>query len=72
MKNYIEKLSVVEEAILRMMVGEMTDNEIAFALDINEETLKSHIKNIFEKLNVSNRTAATTLAIKSGLGRIDV
>jgi DNA-binding NarL/FixJ family response regulator len=72
MKNDLEKLSAIEQAILRMIVGEMTDNEIAFALDISENTVKTHIKNIFGKLNVSDRIAATTHSIKYGLVRVDV
>ena len=67
-----EELTPSEQTVLRMVVGAMTNKEIAFALDISENTVKTHVKNIFEKLGVSDRTAATTLAIKRGLVRIDV
>jgi DNA-binding NarL/FixJ family response regulator len=72
MKNKLEKLSVIEEAILRMMVGEMTDNEIAFALDITENTVEKHFKNIFGKLKAGDKNAAKAIAIKSGFVRIDI
>jgi DNA-binding NarL/FixJ family response regulator len=67
-----EELTPSEQTVLRMIVGAMTNKEIAFALDISENTVKTHVKNIFGKLNVSDRTAAATLAIKRGLVRIDV
>jgi two-component system, NarL family, response regulator len=64
--------SEVAEAILQMIVGGMTNKEIAFALDISENTVKTHNKNLYEKLNVSDRTSAATIAIKRGLVRIDL
>jgi DNA-binding NarL/FixJ family response regulator len=67
-----EELTPSEDTVLRMVVGAMTNKEIAFALDVSENTVKTHVKNIFGKLNVSDRTAATTIAIKRGLVRIDV
>jgi DNA-binding NarL/FixJ family response regulator len=67
-----EELTPSEQTVLRMLVGAMTNKEIAFALDVSENTVKTHVKNIFGKLNVSDRTAAATIAIKRGLVRIDV
>lgn len=55
-----------------MIVGGMSNKEIAFALDITENTVKTHVKNIFEKIGVSDRTSASTLAVKRGLVRIDL
>ncbi len=55
-----------------MVVGAMSNKEIAFALDVSENTVKTHVKNIFGKLDVSDRTAATTTAIRRGLVRMDV
>jgi DNA-binding NarL/FixJ family response regulator len=65
-----EELTKTESRILQMLVGGMSNKEIAFALDISENTVKTHVKNIFEKLGVSDRTSAATLAIKRGLVRI--
>jgi DNA-binding NarL/FixJ family response regulator len=67
-----EELTNTEKIVLRMIVGAMSNKEIAFALDVSENTVKTHVKNIFGKLEVSDRTAATTVAIKRGLVRIDV
>jgi two-component system NarL family response regulator len=67
-----EELTPAEASVLDMIVGGMSNKEIAFALDISENTVKSHVQNIFGKLGVSDRTSATTLAIKRGLVRIDI
>ena len=55
-----------------MIVGGMSNKEIAFALDISENTVKTHVKNIFDKIGVSDRTSAATLAIRRGLVRVDI
>ncbi len=67
-----EELTPAESNVLRMIVGGMSNKEIAFALDVSENTVKTHNKNIFEKLGISDRTSAATLAIKRGLVRVDL
>jgi two-component system NarL family response regulator len=67
-----EELTKTETRVLQMVVGGMSNKEISFALDVSENTTKTHVKNIFDKLGVSDRTTATTTAIKRGLVRIDV
>jgi DNA-binding NarL/FixJ family response regulator len=67
-----EDLTPAEANVLRMIVGGMSNKEIAFALDISENTVKTHVKNIFDKIGVSDRTSAATTAIKRGLVRVDL
>jgi len=67
-----EELTSAEETVLRMIVGGMSNKEIGFALDISENTVKTHVQNIFGKIGVSDRTSAATTAIKRGLVRIDL
>ncbi len=67
-----EALTPAETKVLGMLVGGMSNKEIAFALDISENTVKTHVKNIFDKLGVSDRTTATTTAIRRGLVRVDL
>ncbi|HCA57459.1 MAG TPA: DNA-binding response regulator, partial [Blastocatellia bacterium] len=67
-----EELTRTEANVLRMIVGGMSNKEIAFALDVSENTIKSHIQNIFGKLGVSDRTSAATTAIKRGMVRVDL
>lgn len=67
-----EELTPTEANVLRMIVGGMSNKEIAFALDVSENTIKTHVQNIFAKIGVSDRTSAATLAIKRGLVRVDL
>ncbi len=67
-----EDLTKTESNVLRMIVGGMSNKEIAFALEITENTVKSHVQNIFGKIGVSDRTSAATTAIKRGLVRVDL
>ena len=67
-----EDLTPTESTVLRMIVGGMSNKEIAFALDVSENTVKTHVQNIFGKIGVSDRTSAATTAIKRGLVRLDL
>lgn len=67
-----EELTTTEANVLRMIVGGMSNKEIAFALDISENTVKTHVANIFGKIGVSDRTSAATTAIRRGLVRVDI
>ncbi|HNQ15128.1 MAG TPA: response regulator transcription factor [Pyrinomonadaceae bacterium] len=66
-----EEMTRTESRVLQMIVGGMSNKEIAFALDITANTVKTHVKNIFDKLGVSDRTSAATTAIRRGLVRVD-
>ena len=67
-----EELTDAETNVLRMVVGGMSNKEIAFALDNSENTIKTHVQNIFGKIGVSDRTSAATTAVKRGLVRVDL
>jgi DNA-binding NarL/FixJ family response regulator len=51
-----------EVEVLRLVAGGRTNREIAAALYISEKTVARHISNIFTKLEVSSRSAATAFA----------
>jgi DNA-binding NarL/FixJ family response regulator len=52
------------------LVGEGRRNkEVAATLHISEETVQVHLRNIFAKLQVSDRAAALTVATKRGIVR---
>ncbi|MCL5096335.1 MAG: response regulator transcription factor, partial [Candidatus Omnitrophica bacterium] len=51
-------LSKREEDILRYVAKGLINKEIADVLDISLETVRSHLKNIYEKLHVRSRTEA--------------
>lgn len=65
-----EELTPTETRILQRITAGKANKEIAYDLEISENTVKTHVKNIFEKLGVSDRTSAATLAIRRGLVRI--
>lgn len=67
-----EELTATETNVLRMIVGGMSNKEIAYALDISENTVKTHVQNIFGKIGVSDRTSAATTAIRRGLVRTEL
>jgi DNA-binding NarL/FixJ family response regulator len=66
-----EPLTATEKTVLRMITEGRANKEIAYRLDISENTVKTHVRNIFDKLRVADRTAAATAAIKRGLVRVD-
>ncbi|MGC2236250.1 MAG: response regulator transcription factor [Pyrinomonadaceae bacterium] len=66
-----EELTPTETRILQEIVAGKANKEIAYDFNVSENTVKTHIKNVFDKLGVSDRTSAATLAIKRGLVRMD-
>jgi DNA-binding NarL/FixJ family response regulator len=56
-----------ELEILTLYVSGKQRNEIAQALFISENTVKSHLKNIFTKLGIANRTQAIEKSYEIGL-----
>ena len=43
------------------------NKEIAVELSISESTVKTHVANIFQKLDVNDRTGAVTTAIQKDI-----
>jgi DNA-binding NarL/FixJ family response regulator len=51
-------LSAREEEVLDLLARGLPNAEIAAELNVSENTVRFHLKNIYEKLNVTNRTEA--------------
>lgn len=62
-----DALSEREIDILGLVARGKANKEIARSLSISEETVKAHMKNIFAKLDVGDRTQAVTTAAKRGI-----
>lgn len=62
-----EALSPREMEVLRRMAVGKSNKEIGAELFISEGTVKTHIKNIFSKLDVVTRTEAVATATRRGL-----
>jgi DNA-binding NarL/FixJ family response regulator len=52
--------------LLRLLAAGHTNTQIARRLGISEGTVRSHLEHIYERLGVSNRTAAVTRAFPIG------
>jgi two-component system NarL family response regulator len=62
-----QQLSAREMDVLKLIARGLGNRQIAFQLDIAEDTAKNHVKSIYSKLGVQDRVQATTLAIQRGL-----
>jgi len=58
----VPELTPREREILAQLVSGRSNKEIARALDLQEITVKFHVRNIFQKLRVRNRVEATNAA----------
>ncbi|MGE5477829.1 MAG: LuxR C-terminal-related transcriptional regulator [Bacteroidales bacterium] len=56
-----------ERDILEMIVDGAPNKVIARELNLQEVTVKAHLRNMFRKLNVANRTEAARIALLAGM-----
>ncbi len=62
-----QSLTPREVQVLQLISRGMRNKEIATALGITEDTTHSHLKNIFTKLQVQERTAAVRVGVRRGI-----
>ncbi|HTH16411.1 MAG TPA: response regulator transcription factor [Magnetospirillum sp.] len=63
----LSHLTPRERDILEMIVDGAPNKIIARELKLQEVTVKAHLRNMFRKLNVANRTEAARIALVSGM-----
>ncbi len=62
-----DMLTEREIEVLRLVAQGVSNSEIAQALYITVNTVKTHLRNILDKLQLENRTQAATYAVQKGL-----
>ncbi|GAA4590826.1 DNA-binding NarL/FixJ family response regulator [Actinoplanes octamycinicus] len=60
-------LSARETEVLKLVAAGLTNADIGKRLFISEATVKTHLLRVFNKLDVADRTAAVTTAMRHGL-----
>jgi DNA-binding NarL/FixJ family response regulator len=60
-------LTARELQILELLAQGSTNKQIGATLDISDNTVRHHVNNIMEKLQVSDRTEAVATAMRSGV-----
>ena len=66
-----ESLTSRETDVLRQLALGLSNKEIAAALAVSEETVKTHVGHVLSKLHVENRAQAIVQALKRGLVTLD-
>ena len=64
--NYLSFLTAREEEVLDLLCQGVTYKGVASQLFISDTTVKTHVNNIFQKLQVNDRTQAVLYAINNG------
>jgi len=62
-----DNMSPREDEVLQLVAQGATNREIADSLFISENTVKTHLRNIMDKLHLANRSQAAAYAVKRGL-----
>jgi DNA-binding NarL/FixJ family response regulator len=66
-KEFYDGLTVREVEILKMLATGMVNKQIAFKLKISEKTVRNHVSNMYQKLNIYDRSQAVLYAVRKGL-----
>ncbi|MDB4882182.1 MAG: response regulator receiver [Gemmatimonadetes bacterium] len=60
-----------EVEVLQLVARGLSNHDVAGVIGRTDETVKVHLKNIFAKLDVADRTEAVTLALSRGILHLD-
>ena len=61
----LDPLTVREQEVLQLILSGRSNREIAAALFISESTVKTHVRNIFSKYDVSSRAELISTLLKN-------
>jgi|SRR6185437_118125 len=66
MARLTNKLSRRERQVLQLLAAGLTNQEIAARLSVGQETIKTHVRHLMDKLGVTDRTQAAVRAVAYG------
>ena len=65
-ENPLSRLTARELEVLGLLIDGQTNKQIARAFDLQEVTIKIHLRNTYKKLAASNRADAVRIALQNG------
>jgi DNA-binding NarL/FixJ family response regulator len=66
-KDFYDGLTAREVEILKLLAHGMANKQIAYRLKISEKTVRNHVSNMYEKLEIYDRSQAVLYAVRKGL-----
>ena len=69
-KEFYDGLTAREVEILKMLATGMANKQIAYKRKISEKTVRNHVSNMYEKLDIYDRAQAVLYAVRKGLVEI--
>ena len=69
-KEFYDGLTAREVEILKLLATGMANKQIAYKLKISEKTVRNHVSNMYEKLDIYDRAQAVLYAVRKGLVEI--
>jgi DNA-binding NarL/FixJ family response regulator len=66
-KEFYDGLTAREIEILKLLASGMANKQIAYKLRISEKTVRNHVSNMYEKLQIYDRAQAVLYAVRKGL-----
>jgi DNA-binding NarL/FixJ family response regulator len=67
LRGFLGGLTARQIEVLRLVAGGRSNREVAAELYLSEKTVSRHLTNIFTKIGVSSRAAATAFAYEHGV-----
>lgn len=69
-RRFNKKYALTEQEVktLHLLAEGLSNEEISRLMNLARETIKMHLKGLFRKLQVKNRTEAAVLAVREGMG----
>lgn len=68
-KQFLQKYPLTDQElkVLHLVAEGLNNEEISRLVNLSRETIKMHLKGLFRKLQVKNRTEAAVLAVREGI-----